>query len=184
MTERLEPFYNPGPGDIIKDAMDERGWNNEDLAKNIGLSLEDIDLILNNERAITPEIAELLGKTFSTSAEMWLNLNEKYRKRNTKQSELNTEILHSKEMIIHPGETLKEVIEDRNISVETLAQSAGFPQDYIRGVISCKENISDEFAKKLEDILNIDADFWLKLNDLYNEELKASEKSHLAYKKH
>ena len=81
MTERLEPFYNPGPGDIIKDAMNELGWHNEDLSKNTGLSLEDIDLILNNERAITPEIAELLGKTFSTSAEMWLNLYEQYKMR-------------------------------------------------------------------------------------------------------
>lgn len=172
MTERLEPFYNPGPGDILKDTMDERGWNNEDLAKNIGLSLEDIDLILNNEWAITPEIAELLGKTFSTSAEMWLNLNEKYRKRNSKQSELNTEILRSKEKIIHPGETLKEVMEDRNISVETLAQSTGFPQDYINAVLNSEENISIDFARKLENMLNIDADFWMKLNKLYNDELK------------
>ncbi len=81
MNERLEPFYNPGPGDIIKDAMNELGWHNEDLAKNTGLSLKYINLILNNKRAITPEIAELLGKAFSTSTEMWLNLHEQYKMR-------------------------------------------------------------------------------------------------------
>lgn len=86
---------------------------------------------------------------------------------------INTkDLISSKEMLIHPGETLKEVIEDRNITVKDLAQSTGFSQDYIYGVVDCKETISDEFARKLEDTLNIDADFWMKLNELYKNELK------------
>jgi len=79
--KEIKPFYNPGPGDIIKDAMDVLGWQQEDLVKNSGLSLKTVNLILNNKQTITPETAELLGKTFSTSAEMWLNLNEKYKMR-------------------------------------------------------------------------------------------------------
>ena len=80
-------------------------------------------------------------------------------------------------MIIHPGETLKEAMEDRNISAEELAQYTGFSSAYIKDVLNCKENISDEFARKLEDTLNIDADFWMKLNELYDKELKAFEES-------
>ena len=79
--KELKPFYNPGPGDIIKDAMEELGWQQEDLAKNLGLSIKNVNLILNNKQAITPKTAELLGKTFSASAEMWLNLYEKHEKR-------------------------------------------------------------------------------------------------------
>ena len=74
----IKPFYNPGPGDVIKDAMEELGWNQADLARNSGLSVKNVNLILNNKQTITPETAELLGKTFSTSAEMWLSLSEKY----------------------------------------------------------------------------------------------------------
>lgn len=81
MSETLKPFYNPGPGDIIKDAMEELGWQQDDLAEILGLSLKSVNLILNNKQAITPETAELLGKTFSTSAEMWLNLDAKYQLR-------------------------------------------------------------------------------------------------------
>ena len=81
MSEVLKPFYNPGPGDIIKDAMEELGWQQDDLAEILGLSLKSVNLILNNKQAITPETAELLGKTFSTSAEMWLNLDAKYQLR-------------------------------------------------------------------------------------------------------
>ena len=70
-------------------------------------------------------------------------------------------------------------MEDRNIVVESLAQSTGFAQDYINAVLNCKENISADFARKLEDTLNIDADFWMKLQELYDDELKAFEESQL-----
>lgn len=79
--KEIKPFYNPGPGDIIKDAMEELGWQQDDLAKASGLSLKNVNLILNNRQSITPKTADLLGKTFSTSAEMWLNLNEKHKTR-------------------------------------------------------------------------------------------------------
>lgn len=89
---------------------------------------------------------------------------------------LNTKrFIPDNEMIIHPGETLKEVMEDRNISAESLAQSTGFSQNYINAVLNCKEKISVKFARKLEDTLNIDADFWMKLQELYDDELKAFE---------
>ena len=81
MAERLKPFYNPGPGDIIKDAMKEFGWKNEDLAKNLGLPLKIINLILDNKQTITFETAELLEKAFSTSSEMWLKLYEQFKNR-------------------------------------------------------------------------------------------------------
>lgn len=88
-------------------------------------------------------------------------------------------LIPSNDMIIHPGETLKEVMEDRNISAKSLAQSTGFTQNYISAVLNCKENISADFARKLEETLNIDTDFWMKLQELYDDELKAFEESKL-----
>ena len=82
-----------------------------------------------------------------------------------KESEKST----TREMIIHPGETLKEVMEARNITVKELAKSTGFTQAYINAVLCGEENITNEFAEKLEHTLNIDADFWMKLNELYND---------------
>ena len=78
MPNELKPFYNPGPGDIIRDAMEELGWNQADLAEITGLTEKSINLIINNKQAITPETAILLGQAFSAPAEMWLNLQAKY----------------------------------------------------------------------------------------------------------
>ena len=86
----------------------------------------------------------------------------------------------TREMIIHPGETLKEVMEDRNITVKELAKSTSFTQTYINAVLNSEENISNDFVRELENTLNIDADFWMKLNELYNNEIKIFEESHSA----
>jgi plasmid maintenance system antidote protein VapI len=45
--------------------------------------------------------------------------------------------------------------------------------------MSGEENITNDFAEELEKTLYIDAVFWMKLNELYNEELKTFEKSYL-----
>ena len=91
--KELKPFYNPGPGGIIRDVMEELGWNQIDLAEITGLTEKSVNLIINNKQAITPETAILLGQAFSAPAEMWLNLQAKYdlRKidnRNSPQKEL------------------------------------------------------------------------------------------------
>ena len=78
MPNELKPFYNPAPGDIIRDAMEELGWNQADLAEITGLTEKSVNLIINNKQAITPETAILLGQVFSTPAEMWLKLQAKY----------------------------------------------------------------------------------------------------------
>lgn len=78
MPKELKPFYNPGPGDIIRDAMEELGWNQSDLAEITGLTGKSVNLIINNKQAITPETATLLGQAFSAPAEMWLNLQARY----------------------------------------------------------------------------------------------------------
>ena len=74
----------------------------------------------------------------------------------------------SREMIIHPGETLKEILEDRNMSQFELALRAGVTPKHISTIISGEKNISVSFAKKLEYALNVEAEFWINLQTLYD----------------
>ena len=77
----------------------------------------------------------------------------------------------SREMIIHPGETLKEVLEERNMSQLELALRTGVTPKHISTILSGERNISVNFAKKLEYALNIDADFWMNLQNQYDKEI-------------
>ena len=77
----------------------------------------------------------------------------------------------SREMIIHPGETLREILEERNMSQQELAIRTGVSPKHISTVLNEEKNISVSFAKKLEYALNIDAEFWIGLQALYDREL-------------
>lgn len=75
------------------------------------------------------------------------------------------------DLIIHPGETLQEVIQEKNISSKELSLRTGFSDNYISCVISGKKSISSKFALKLEYALNIPAYFWRNLQANYDLEV-------------
>jgi len=91
---KLKPFINIGPGNIIKRNLEALNWSQRDLAEITGLAEKTVSQILNNKQSITIETSLLLGKSFNTSPEFWLNLDQNYRLRLKKESaeEKETEI--------------------------------------------------------------------------------------------
>lgn len=77
----------------------------------------------------------------------------------------------SLELIIHPGETLREILEDRKMSQKELAARVALTEAYISNVINGQKAISVSLAKKLEYALGIDASFWINLQANYDKEL-------------
>jgi len=77
----------------------------------------------------------------------------------------------SREFIIHPGETLSEVIEDRGMTQSELAVRTGMTEKHISTVINGSKGISAVFAKRLEFALGIEASFWMNLQANYEREL-------------
>lgn len=77
----------------------------------------------------------------------------------------------SRDYIIHPGETLAEVIEDREMTQRELAVRTGMTEKHISTVIHGQKSISAAFAKKLEYALGIEASFWMNLQAGYDREL-------------
>ena len=77
----------------------------------------------------------------------------------------------SRDYIIHPGDTLAEVIEDRDMSQKELAIRTGMTEKHISTVIHGQKGISVTFAKKLEYALGIEASFWINLQANYDREL-------------
>ena len=76
----------------------------------------------------------------------------------------------SLEFIIHPGETLKEVLDNNNMLQEELAERTGFSAKHISEVVNGKKGISPKFAKSLEYVLGIPSKFWINLQGIYNKE--------------
>lgn len=79
------------------------------------------------------------------------------------------------EFIIHPGETVKEVLSDRKISLELFSYEMGMDLTECKRLLDGSEDISPETAERLEMVLNIDRSFWENLQKIYDKE-KRNEK--------
>lgn len=77
----------------------------------------------------------------------------------------------SRDYIIHPGETLAEVLEDREMSQRELAVRTGMTEKHVSTVIHGQKGISAAFARKLEYALGIETSFWMNLQANYDREL-------------
>jgi len=76
-----------------------------------------------------------------------------------------------RDILTHPGEILKEILDDRNITQKELSTKIGYSEQQISRVITGKNNISPDFAKLLEYALGIEIAFWLNLQTKYDIEL-------------
>lgn len=77
----------------------------------------------------------------------------------------------SRDLIIHPGETIADVLEDRGITQAELASRAGVSPAYVSNVIAGEKGISANFAMGLEYALGVPKSFWLNLQANYEAEL-------------
>lgn len=77
----------------------------------------------------------------------------------------------SRDLIIHPGETIADVLESRRISQAELSSRTGVSPAYVSNVIAGKKGISANFAMGLEYALGVPKSFWLNLQANYDAEL-------------
>jgi HTH-type transcriptional regulator / antitoxin HigA len=75
------------------------------------------------------------------------------------------------DIAIPPGETLLEVIESKLLSQKELADRTGLTQKTINLIIKGNAPLTPDTALKLENVLNIPANFWNNLEKNYQETL-------------
>jgi HTH-type transcriptional regulator/antitoxin HigA len=72
---------------------------------------------------------------------------------------------------IHPGETIKDELEAREMSQAELASLIGMEKTQLNEVIKGKRNITADMAILLEKALGIDADYWMTAQKNYELDL-------------
>ena len=68
----------------------------------------------------------------------------------------------------HPGDLLKDEIEERGLTQQQLAEKLRVSQPLLSEIINHKRRVSLEMALKLEDALGIPAEIWLNLQKRYD----------------
>ena len=70
-----------------------------------------------------------------------------------------------------PGETIREILNERNISIDTFAQKMGNSVSHMERLLQGKDEITEELSKKLANHLGSSVDFWLRREFQYREDL-------------
>jgi len=73
---------------------------------------------------------------------------------------------------IPPGETIKELMKESDMSVFDLARGSGYSVPYVKEVLSGKRMINDRFAGKLYKVFNVPAGYWISLESRYRQTLR------------
>jgi HTH-type transcriptional regulator/antitoxin HigA len=78
MVKEARPFMNIAPGEFIREELEIRNWQQDDLAEVVGLSKKFVNELIMNKKHITIETARLLSKAFGQSPAYWINLDINY----------------------------------------------------------------------------------------------------------
>lgn len=67
------------PGWYLREEMEERGWNQRDLAFILGVPEQAVNQIVSGKRGISPEMAKALGAAFDVHEQLFANLQQVYQ---------------------------------------------------------------------------------------------------------
>lgn len=88
---------------------------------------------------------------------------------------------------IHPGEILKEELEELNLSANKLAEKLHVPTNRITAILNGERGITADTALRLAIFFGTSAEFWLNLQscyDLKTTEINSGKKIRLQVKQH
>jgi addiction module HigA family antidote len=80
----------------------------------------------------------------------------------TDGQELRTDVL------LHPGEVLEMEILARGLTKSKFAMDIKMYPSHMSDILKGKRNITEEIALKIEGVLGISAEFWMRLQVEYN----------------
>lgn len=75
---------------------------------------------------------------------------------------------YNNERLVHPGEVVQSVIQEKKMNQKELALRTGFTEKHISTVISGQKVISPDFAYRLENALGLPASYWNNLQMVYD----------------
>ena len=78
MRNGMRPVH---PGEVLREELETFGLSANALAKELGVSVNRITLILNGQRGVSADTALRLGRYFGTTPQLWLNLQKTWELR-------------------------------------------------------------------------------------------------------
>ena len=88
------PMHNPcHPGEIVKyECLEPLGLTIEDAAVGLGVSLDEMESLVNEESSVSADMAVRLSKAFGSTPETWLRMQMAYDLRQARDASDKIEV--------------------------------------------------------------------------------------------
>jgi len=78
---------------------------------------------------------------------------------------------YNPDTVTPPGDTIKDLLEEKKITVQEFSMSMGLTIPRLLGIIEGRESITENIAKRLQLSLGVPEDFWIAREKLYRDSL-------------
>ena len=78
---KFQPDWVSPPGDTISDLMEERDWNQVELAQRLGFTTKHLNQLIKGKASLSEDAALRLERVLGSTARFWLNREAIYRER-------------------------------------------------------------------------------------------------------
>lgn len=78
-VESFTPDWVSTPGDTILDLIEERDWNQVELANRLGFSTKHLNQLIKGKVTLTYDTAQKLERVLGSTVSFWMNRESKYR---------------------------------------------------------------------------------------------------------
>lgn len=160
------------PGEILREELKERGIKQKDFAKAIGWQATHLNEFIKGKRNLNEDLAMRLESQLGIPFKTWMSLHSGYiyeckaLEKNADYKMISNKLEPSKP--VHPGEVLREELENRGISQKKFSEQIGIPYKNLNDILNCHKPITENTALLLEAALGIPAHILIGLQTDYN----------------
>ena len=160
------------PGEILREELKERGIKQKDFAKTIGWQATHLNEFIKGKRNLNEDLAMRLESQLGIPFKTWMSLHSGYiyeckaLEKNADYKMISNKLEPSKP--VHPGEVLREELENRGISQKKFSEQIGIPYKNLNDILNCRKPITENTALLLEAALGIPAHILIGMQTDYN----------------
>ncbi|WLI87790.1 helix-turn-helix domain-containing protein [Massilia sp. R2A-15] len=80
----FQPDYAVTPGEVLEVVIESREMSQQELAKQSGMSINEVAAIIDGRSTVTAEIARQLELALGMPAQLWINLESLFQERSAR----------------------------------------------------------------------------------------------------
>lgn len=150
--------------DIVSKLIKVARITQPELAERLGISEEDLKLLMEGEYPFTFQLLAKINHLFSKEKDMPQEAFAPIESGNTSNQ-------YEPDYVSPPGEVIKELLEDSNQRCQDLAKCLGISKKKMKEILSGTDVITPRIAKRLGKRFGTASEFWLRREELYREYL-------------